>query len=104
MITDSDFYTLFSAAVTAENKSAFVAESAGNSLTDKDAGELWDVAHMSTKDMRLAVGMTQAAFAQRICAPKRTVEAWESSSASGRVCLPYIRLLIAQNLGLYQRP
>lgn len=104
MIVDVDFYTLFSAAIAAENKAAFMAASAGCSLPAEELDKLWDVTRMSTKDMRLAVGMTQAAFAQRLCVPKRTVESWESSSASGRACLPYIRLLIAQNLGLYQRP
>lgn len=104
MMTDSQFSTLFSAALAAENKAAFATTGGIENLTDQELDELWTVAHMGIKDMRLATGLSQAAFAQRFCVPKRTVESWESSSASGRECLPYIRLLIAQQLGLYHRP
>lgn len=109
-MTDKQFYTLFMAALDAEDCEKFVSawEAELDSNVIKDRTEvlkaLWSVAHLSIKEMRTALGLSQAAFAQRLCIPKRTVECWETESASRRECSPYIRLLIAQVTGLYQRP
>lgn len=46
-------------------------------------------------------GLSQAAFAQRLCIPLRTVEAWCRGIRESPV---YVRLLIQQALGLYAPP
>ena len=57
-----------------------------------------------TRPMReivAATGLSQAAFAQRLCIPLRTVEAWCRGIRESPV---YVRLLIQQALGLYAPP
>ena len=46
-------------------------------------------------------GLTQAAFAEHLCIPLRTVENW---CGGLRECPVYVRLLIQQALGLYTPP
>lgn len=46
-------------------------------------------------------GLTQAAFAERLCIPLRTVENW---CGGLRECPVYVRLLIQESLGLYTPP
>lgn len=46
-------------------------------------------------------GLSQAAFAERLCIPLRTVEAWCRGIRESPV---YVRLLIQQALGLYAPP
>ena len=91
-ISYHDFNTLFNAAATEQDKFRFIAEWSSSSIffpegedsPDIDAGELadalgniWDVAHLTTRDIRQHLGLTQAAFAERFCIPRRTVENWE---------------------------
>lgn len=57
-----------------------------------------------TRPMRqivAATGLSQAAFAQRLCIPLRTVENW---CGGLRECPVYVRLLIQESLGLYTPP
>lgn len=60
-----------------------------------------DAASLTIKDIRTATGLSQAAFAKRFSIPRRTVENWESGT---NVCPIYVRLLLAQAVGLYERP
>ena len=58
----------------------------------------------ATRPMRQIVadtGLSQAAFAERLCIPLRTVEAWCRGIRESPV---YVRLLIQQALGLYAPP
>ena len=64
-------------------------------------GQLWDTAHLTIQDIRAHTGLSQAAFAVRYCIPRRTVENWESGD---RQCADYVRLLLAEAVGLYTRP
>ena len=48
-----------------------------------------------------ATGLSQAAFAQRLCIPLRTVENW---CGGLRECPVYVRLLIQESLGQYIPP
>lgn len=64
-------------------------------------GQLWDVAHLTIKDIRAHTGLSQAAFATRYCIPRRTVENWESGTSA---CPDYLRLLLTRDVGLYVRP
>lgn len=91
-ISYHNFYVLFGAATTEQDKFRYIAEWSSSSIffpegedsPDIDAAELsdalsniWDVAHLTTRDIRQHLGMTQAAFAERFCVPRRTVENWE---------------------------
>lgn len=105
-----DFYTLFGAATTEQDKFRFIAEWSSSSILypdpespDIDAAELsdtlaniWDVAHMTTRDIRQHLGLTQAAFAERFCIPRRTVEGWDYGHAAPR----YIVLALAELSGM----
>lgn len=61
---------------------------------------LQDAANLAIKDIRAATGLSQAAFAKRFSIPRRTVENWESGT---NTCPVYVRLLLAQAVGLYKR-
>lgn len=112
-MTDYQFHTLFTAAGGEPNQDAFVSSWATSSLWEDDPesdvpaarveqlGQLWDAAHATVKDIRRHTGLTQAAFAQRFCIPKRTIENWEGAVNE---CPAYTRLMLAQLTGYYQRP
>lgn len=105
-----NFNTLFNAATTEQDRDRYIAEWSSSSVfypdpesPDIDAAELaeslgniWDVAHMTTRDIRQHLGLTQAAFAERFCIPRRTVEGWES----GRTTPAYIVLMLAELTGI----
>ena len=111
-MTDKQFYTLFGAALRAEDREIFVSacllsEIWGDQEDEippgraDDLGQLWDVAHVTIRDIRAHTGLTQAAFSTRCCIPRRTIEEWE---AGRRTCPNYLRLLLAQAAGMYSRP
>lgn len=64
------------------------------------ADNLQDADNLTIKDIRAATGLSQAAFAQRFRIPRRTVENWESGT---NACPIYVRLLLAQAVGLYEK-
>lgn len=112
-MTDNQFNTVFSAALSSPDRDAYVSDWSLSSLfagADEEApvdpalveelGQVWDVAHLSVSDIRAATGLTQRAFAERHCIPRRNIEAWESGD---RPCTDYLRLLLAQAEGLYTR-
>ena len=86
-----DFYTLFGAATKEQDRDRYIAEWSsssifypGENVPDINADDLaealeniWDVAHLTVRDIRQHLGLTQAAFAERFCIPRRTVENWE---------------------------
>lgn len=86
-----NFYILFTAATKEQDRGRYIAEWSTSSIfypvengPDIDADELsdalgniWDVAHLTVRDIRQHLGLTQAAFAERFCIPRRTVENWE---------------------------
>ena len=108
------FYTLWGEALQSADRETYVSEWATSSIWGDPSelslddlmsisgaiGNIWDVAHMPIREMLRAVGLTQAAFAIRICAPKRTVENWCSGV---NTCPDYVRMLIAKDLGLLDR-
>lgn len=112
-MTDKQFNTVFSDALSAADRDAFVSDWALSTLfagDDEEApvdpalvgelGHVWDVAHLSVSDIRAATGLTQVAFATRYCIPRRSVENWESGVSR---CPDYLRLLLAQAVGVYNR-
>lgn len=108
-MTDSNFYTLWGEAIATPDRDIYVAEWStssifpdGSDLLDNAyyLGQLWDAAHMTVKEICRAFGLTQAAFAQRFCIPKRTIEDW---CRGARKCPDYIRLMVMELLGIIKR-
>ena len=105
-LTDKQFNILWAAALETPDRAAFVSDWTLSSLWEETeqavslelVGLLWDIEHMSVKELRAASGLNQAEFATRFCMPKRTVENWDYGD-----CSPYIRLMLAQLLGLLRR-
>lgn len=110
-MTDKQFYSIFSDALSNKGASreAFVSDWALSSIWDDDGqdipedriaeiGDIWDVAHLTICDIRQHTGLSQAKFATRFCIPRRSIEDWESGA---RKCPDYLRLLLAQAVGLY---
>lgn len=62
-----------------------------------DLINIYNIAHMSFKDMRAACGLTQAKFSERFAIPAMTLSQWERGI---RECPPYVRLMVADLLGL----
>lgn len=113
-MTDKQFYSIFTDALSDEGASreAFVSDWALSSIWDDDdkqdipgeriaeIGDVWDAAHLTIRDIRQHTGLSKAAFAIRYCIPIRTLEDWERGV---RRCPDYLRLLLAQVIGLYAR-
>lgn len=111
-MTNHDFYTLWGAALESADRDTYIAEWGTSAVFDPDPdadgpdfnavadtlGGIWDAAHMGVADIRKAVGMTQAQFAERLCVSRRTVEGWEA-----RGCPSYIRLMLCELSGLLKR-
>lgn len=105
-----DFHTLFNAATAEQDRERYIAEWSSSSIfypdpdsPDIDAAELsdtlaniWDVAHLTARDIRQRLGLTQSAFAERFCIPRRTVEGWDYGHAVPR----YIVLALAELSGV----
>lgn len=110
-ISYHNFNILFNAAAAEQDRERYIAEWSSSSIffpegedsPDIDTAELsdalsniWDVAHLTTRDIRQHLGLTQAAFAERFCVPRRTVEGWDSGRAAPR----YIVLALAELSGM----
>ena len=105
-----NFYILFTAATKEQDRERYIAEWSSSSIfypepesPDIDAAELsdalsniWDVTHLTVRDIRQYLGLTQAAFAERFCIPRRTVENWEYKDKNPT----YYILAIAELVGL----
>lgn len=111
-MTDHQFHSIFTAALTDDNREAFVSDWALSSIWSDaegadipaarldELGELWDAAHLTIRDIRAHTGLTQAAFAERYLIPKRSVENWEGGQ---RECPAYLRLMLAELSGAFMR-
>lgn len=104
-MTDKTYYLIFTEALAAEDKDAFVSDWAlssafpeGSDLAENAAkvAEIWDTAHVTVKEIRTRTGLSQAKFAEHFCIPRRTVENWESGVNS---CPPYVLRLLDQVVG-----
>lgn len=112
-MTDKLFNTLWTAALDCADRDTYVSDWALSSACGdapeadvpadrvEELGHLWDAAHLTIRDIRAHTGLSQVAFAVRYCIPRRTVENWESGD---RQCADYVRLLLAEAVGVYMRP
>lgn len=62
-----------------------------------DLRAVWDAVHRPVREIVSAAGMTQTAFAEHFCIPRRTVEDW---CRGVRECPLYTRLMMQRILGL----
>ena len=112
-ITDEQFYALADGAVKYADRDAYVSDYRlssmwGNADDAADipperielVAQMWDICHLSIKDIRAAAGLTQLAFSRRFLIPTRTIEEWE---AGHRQCSLYLRLLLADAAGIFHR-
>ena len=105
------FSLLWRKAISAESRDAFVSgcewpstadnpEAGAPEDRDRILGELWDVAHMSVREIRDFSGLSRQAFSDCFCIPKNTLANWERGRSP---CPHYLRLLLAQVVGAYKR-
>lgn len=59
--------------------------------------QIWDVAHMTMKEIVDASGLSQTAFAKQANVPRRTVQDW---CGEKRACPAYVRFLLAEHYKL----
>lgn len=110
-MTYSDFYTLLGEAVSSADLDIYIAEYGTSVIFDPDPdGEapdysaviadltnIWNLAHMSIKEIIKAADINQSDLARRFCIPLRTVQHWVAGT---RDCPVYTKLMIADLLGL----
>ena len=58
---------------------------------------IWELAHLSMRELVDRTGMSQTAFAKRAGIPRRTVQGW---CLGERDCPAYVRFLLAEHYGL----
>lgn len=58
---------------------------------------IWDLAHLSMRDLVARTGLSQTAFAKRTGIPLRTVQDW---CGEKRACPTYVRFLLAEHYNL----
>ena len=100
-MTDKTRYLIYSEALSAEDRDAFISDWALSSAFPEDSdlaenaaavAEIWDAAHLTVRDVRLSTGLSQAQFAERFLIPRRSIENWESGA---RACPQYVVNLLA---------
>lgn len=60
-------------------------------------GKIWDVAHISIRDLITQAGLNQSSFSRRFCVPLRTVQNW---CTDVNTCPPYVKLAFARQLDM----
>lgn len=73
-----------------------------DSCLDLDAekeklSSIWDLAHLSMRELVVRTGLSQTSFAKRAGIPPRTVQNW---CVGTRDCSAYVRFLLAEHYGL----
>lgn len=59
--------------------------------------KIWDLAHLSMRELVACTGLSQTAFAKQAGIPLRTVQDW---CCDKRACPAYVRFLLAEHYGL----
>ena len=58
---------------------------------------IWELAHLSMRELVARTGLSQTAFAKRAGIPRRTVQDW---CGEKRACPTYVRFLLAEHYKL----
>lgn len=84
------------------NNVTLSAEDGADGCIDMDAektrlSRIWELAHLSMKELISRTGMSQTSFAKGAGIPLRTVQNW---CAGSRDCPVYVRFLLAEHYSL----
>ena len=95
-MTDKQFTAIFNDACSRSDENAFVSgwQMEDHKLKEQQLRKIWEAAHLPVTDIRAATGLSQAKFADKICAPFRTVQDWEYK----KTCPDYVRLMLIRQL------
>lgn len=111
-MTDRQFETIYTAALSDNDREAFVSDWALADVWGEDdtaEGEelvaraelvdrIWGLAHLTIREVRDYLGLSQREFSRRFCVPYSTVLNWEA-----RGCAPaYVVLLLARAGGMME--
>ena len=99
-LTEIDDYTDRDAFVSDLALSSAFPEDSDLSVTDSELVLIWEAYHMTIRDLRTASGLSRTNFSRRFRIPIRTIENWECTGTNARECPVYLRLLIADAIGL----
>ena len=58
---------------------------------------IWELAHLSMREMVACTGLSQTAFAKQVGVPRRTVQDW---CGEKRACPTYVSFLLAEHYNL----
>ena len=105
MVDDKDFQMLWSTAFECEDKDRYITDNEailGKAFRTQDKrqeylGKIWDVAHLSIRELIDKTGYNQTSFARHFCIPHRTVQNWCNSV---NTCPPWVKLGLARQLGM----
>lgn len=104
-VAPAAFSLLWYEAVQAESRQLYLAQwSVARVVSGSDLpliqeylGRIWDVAHMTMRDICKEAHLTQKAVSTMFCIPHRTFQGW---CLGERECPHYVRLMIARLLNL----
>ena len=99
-LTEIENYTDREAFVSDLALSSAFPEDSDLSVTASELILIWEAYHMTIRDLRTASGLSRTDFSRRFCIPIRSVENWECTGPNARECPVYVRLLIADAIGL----
>lgn len=99
-LTEIENYTDRDAFVSDLALSSAFPEDSDLSVTASELVMIWDAYHMTIRDLRTAAGLSRMEFSRRFRIPIRTIENWECTGPNARECPTYVRLLIAEAIGL----
>ena len=99
-LTEIENYTDRDAFVSDLSLSSAFPEDSDLSVTASELVLIWEAYHMTIRDLRTASGLSRTDFSRRFCIPIRSVENWECTGPNARECPVYVRLLIAEAIGL----
>ena len=103
-MSDKDFQALWAAALESEDKEKYINENEtvlvglyGKTKRREYLGQLWDVAHMTIRELIEKAGYNQSSFARHFCIPLRTVQDW---CRKPEICTPWVKLGFARQLNM----
>lgn len=108
-MTDKKIYHMYAEAANYKDPNAFASDAAPSLLDPEDPGQeidmvlfsglqtLWHVANDPFRTLLERMGLNQSRCSARFCIPLRTVQGW---ALGERACPPYIRLMMAEAVGL----
>ena len=99
-LTEIENYTDRDAFVSDLALSSAFPEDSDLSVTASELILIWDAYHMTIRDLRTSAGLSRMDFSRRFHIPIRTIENWECTGPNARECPVYVRLLIADAIGL----